>query len=96
MIGAEALLRWHHPDPRHDLARQNSFRSPKKTNRSSRSENGRFNTACTEAAAAGRIPGVVAVNVSPVQFARGDLVETIATDHCAKLGLDARRASRSR
>ncbi|MES2751545.1 MAG: EAL domain-containing protein, partial [Pseudomonadota bacterium] len=75
--GAEALMRWRHPvrgmvSPADfiPLAEESELIIPMGV--------WALRTACRDAAA-GKIPGVVAVNLSPVQFRQNDLVETIHT-----------------
>jgi diguanylate cyclase (GGDEF)-like protein len=75
ICGAEALMRWHHPkrgmiSPAEfiPLAEQSEAIIP--------IGQWALRTACRDAAA-GRIPGTVAVNLSPVQFGSDDLAETI-------------------
>jgi len=75
ICGAEALMRWRHPkrgmvSPAEfiPLAEESEAIIPM--------GEWALRTACRDAAE-GRIPGTVAVNLSPVQFSRDDLAETI-------------------
>jgi diguanylate cyclase (GGDEF)-like protein len=77
ICGAEALMRWRHstlgmvsPGEFIPLAEENELIVPM--------GEWALRTACRDAAA-GRIPGTVAVNLSPIQFTRDDLAETIHT-----------------
>jgi diguanylate cyclase (GGDEF)-like protein len=75
LCGAEALMRWRHP--RHGIISPAEF-IPLAEESGAIIAMGEWamRTACRDAAA-GRIPGTVAVNLSPVQFSRDDLAETI-------------------
>jgi diguanylate cyclase len=77
ICGAEALMRWQHP--KHGMISPADF-IPLAEETEAIVEMGEWalRTACRDAAA-GRIPGTVAVNLSPVQFGREDLAETIHT-----------------
>jgi EAL domain-containing protein (putative c-di-GMP-specific phosphodiesterase class I) len=75
ICGAEALMRWNHP--KHGMISPADF-IPLAEETEAIIEMGEWalRTACRDAAE-GRIPGTVAVNLSPVQFGREDLAETI-------------------
>ncbi len=75
ICGAEALMRWKHP--KHGMISPADF-IPLAEETEAIIEMGEWalRTACRDAAE-GRIPGTVAVNLSPVQFGREDLAETI-------------------
>jgi EAL domain-containing protein (putative c-di-GMP-specific phosphodiesterase class I) len=75
ICGAEALMRWCHP--RRGMISPAEF-IPLAEESDAIIEMGEWalRTACRDAAE-GRIPGTVAVNLSPVQFSRDDLAETI-------------------
>jgi diguanylate cyclase len=88
VCGAEALMRWRHP--KHGMISPAEFIPlAEETEAILGMGEWALRTAC-RAAAEGRIPGTVAVNLSPVQFAREDLAETI---HAVLLatGLSPRR-----
>jgi diguanylate cyclase (GGDEF)-like protein len=75
ICGAEALMRWNHP--KHGMISPADF-IPLAEETEAIIEMGEWalRTACRDAAE-GWIPGTVAVNLSPVQFGREDLAETI-------------------
>ncbi len=75
ICGAEALMRWQHP--KRGMVSPGEF-IPLAEETEVIAEMGEWalRTACRDAAE-GRIPGTVAVNLSPLQFARDDLAETI-------------------
>jgi diguanylate cyclase (GGDEF)-like protein len=75
VCGAEALMRWQHP--KRGMVSPGEF-IPLAEETDAIVEMGEWalRTACRDAAA-GKIPGTVAVNLSPLQFARDDLAETI-------------------
>ncbi len=75
ICGAEALMRWRHP--KRGLISPAEF-IPLAEETEAIIEMGEWalRTACRDAAA-GKIPGTVAVNLSPVQFGRDDLADTI-------------------
>jgi diguanylate cyclase (GGDEF)-like protein len=75
ICGAEALMRWKHP--KHGMISPADF-IPLAEETEAIIEMGEWalRTACRDAAE-GWIPGTVAVNLSPVQFGREDLAETI-------------------
>jgi len=75
ICGAEALMRWKHPQ--HGMISPADF-IPLAEETEAIIEMGEWalHTTCRDAAE-GRIPGTVAVNLSPVQFGREDLAETI-------------------
>jgi diguanylate cyclase (GGDEF)-like protein len=75
VTGAEALLRWRHP--RHGMVSPAEFIPlAEETEAIIPIGEWALRTACRDAAS-GKVPGVVAVNLSPVQFSRDDLAETI-------------------
>jgi diguanylate cyclase (GGDEF)-like protein len=75
ICGAEALMRWRHP--KHGMISPAEFIPlAEATEAIFGMGEWALRTACRDAAE-GRIPGTVAVNLSPVQFAREDLAETI-------------------
>ena len=75
ICGAEALMRWHHP--KHGMISPAEFIPlAEETEAIVPMGEWALRTACRDAAE-GRIPGTVAVNLSPVQFSRDDLAETI-------------------
>lgn len=75
ICGAEALMRWRHP--RHGNIPPSEF-IPLAEQSGAIIPMGEWalRTACRDAAE-GNIPGMVAVNLSPIQFGRDDLAETI-------------------
>ena len=75
LCGAEALMRWHHP--KRGMISPAEF-IPLAEESEAIVEMGEWalRTACRDAAE-GKIPGTVAVNLSPLQFSRDDLAETI-------------------
>ncbi len=75
ICGAEALMRWHHPK-RGMVSPAEFIPLAEETEAISGMGEWALRTACRDAAE-GRIPGTVAVNLSPLQFARDDLAETI-------------------
>jgi diguanylate cyclase (GGDEF)-like protein len=75
ICGAEALMRWRHPK-RGMVSPAEFIPLAEQTEAIIAMGEWALRTACRDAAA-GRIPGTVAVNLSPVQFSRSDLAETI-------------------
>jgi diguanylate cyclase (GGDEF)-like protein len=75
ICGAEALMRWHHPK-RGMISPAEFIPLAEETEAIVAMGEWALRTACGDAAE-GRIPGTVAVNLSPVQFGREDLAETI-------------------
>jgi diguanylate cyclase (GGDEF)-like protein len=75
ICGAESLMRWHHPR-RGMISPAEFIPLAEETEAIIAMGEWAMRTACRDAAE-GRIPGTVAVNLSPVQFARDDLAETI-------------------
>ncbi len=75
ICGAEALMRWRHPK-RGMISPAEFIPLAEETKAISEMGEWALRTACRDAAA-GKIPGTVAVNLSPVQFGRDDLAETI-------------------
>ena len=75
ICGAEALMRWRHPK-RGMVSPAEFIPLAEETEAILGMGEWALRTACRDAAE-GRIPGTVAVNLSPVQFARDDLAETI-------------------
>ena len=75
VCGAEALMRWHHPQ-RGMVSPAEFIPLAEETEAILGMGEWALRTACRDAAA-GRIPGTIAVNLSPVQFAREDLAEMI-------------------
>jgi EAL domain-containing protein (putative c-di-GMP-specific phosphodiesterase class I) len=75
ICGAEALMRWHHPK-RGMISPAEFIPLAEETEAIVAMGEWALRTACRDAAA-GRIPGTVAVNLSPVQFGRDDLAEII-------------------
>lgn len=75
ICGAEALMRWRHPK-RGLISPAEFIPLAEETEAIVTMGEWALRTACRDAAA-GRIPGTVAVNLSPVQFGREDLAETI-------------------
>jgi diguanylate cyclase (GGDEF)-like protein len=73
--GAEALMRWQHPK-RGMVSPAEFIPLAEETGAIVEMGEWALRTACRDAAAA-KIPGTVAVNLSPLQFARDDLAETI-------------------
>ena len=75
VTGAEALMRWRHPV--HGMVSPAEFIPlAEETEAIIPIGEWAMRTACRDAAS-GKVPGVVAVNLSPVQFSRDDLAETI-------------------
>ena len=75
ICGAEALMRWQHP--KHGMVSPAEFIPlAEETEAIVAMGEWALRTACRDAAE-GNIPGTVAVNLSPVQFCREDLAETI-------------------
>ncbi len=75
ICGAEALMRWHHPK-RGMISPAEFIPLAEETEAIIGMGEWALRTACRDAAD-GKIPGTVAVNLSPVQFGREDLAETI-------------------
>jgi diguanylate cyclase (GGDEF)-like protein len=75
ICGAEALMRWQHPK-RGMVSPADFIPLAEETEAIVGMGEWALRTACRDAVA-GHIPGMVAVNLSPVQFAREDLAETI-------------------
>jgi diguanylate cyclase (GGDEF)-like protein len=75
ICGAEALMRWRHP-ARGMISPAEFIPLSEETEAIIPMGEWALRTACRDAAA-GRIPGTVAVNLSPVQFGRDDLAEKI-------------------
>ena len=75
ICGAEALMRWQHPK-RGMISPAEFIPLAEETEAIVPMGEWALRTACRDAAE-GRIPGTVAVNLSPVQFGRDDLAETI-------------------
>lgn len=75
ICGAEALMRWRHPK-RGMISPAQFIPLAEETGAIVGMGEWALRTACRDAAA-GKIPGTVAVNLSPVQFGRDDLAETI-------------------
>ncbi len=75
ICGAEALMRWRHPK-RGMISPAEFIPLAEETEAIIAMGEWALRTACRDAAE-GRIPGTVAVNLSPVQFGRDDLAETI-------------------
>ena len=75
ICGAEALMRWRHPK-RGVISPAEFIPLAEETEAIVPMGEWALRTACRDAAA-GKIPGTVAVNLSPVQFGRDDLAETI-------------------
>jgi diguanylate cyclase len=75
ICGAEALMRWQHPK-RGMVSPAEFIPLAEETEAIIAMGEWALRTACRDAAE-GKIPGMVAVNLSPVQFARDDLAETI-------------------
>jgi diguanylate cyclase len=75
ICGAEALMRWHHPK-RGMISPAEFIPLAEETEAIVAMGEWALRTACRDAAE-GKIPGTVAVNLSPVQFSRDDLAETI-------------------
>ena len=75
ICGAEALMRWHHPK-RGMISPADFIPLAEETEAIIEMGEWALRTACRDAAE-GRIPGTVAVNLSPVQFGREDLAEII-------------------
>ena len=77
ICGAEALMRWRHPK-RGMISPAEFIPLAEETEAIIAMGEWALRTACRDAAA-GKIPGTVAVNLSPVQFGRDDLADTIHT-----------------
>ena len=75
ICGAEALMRWRHPK-RGMISPAEFIPLAEETEAIVPMGEWALRTACRDAAE-GRIPGTIAVNLSPVQFCRDDLAETI-------------------
>jgi diguanylate cyclase (GGDEF)-like protein len=75
ICGAEALMRWRHPK-RGMISPAEFIPLAEETEAIIPMGEWALRTAC-RAAAEGRIPGTIAVNLSPVQFGREDLAENI-------------------
>ena len=75
VCGAEALMRWRHPQ-RGMVSPAEFIPLAEETEAILGMGEWALQAACRDAAA-GRIPGTIAVNLSPVQFAREDLAEMI-------------------
>ncbi|WP_291859819.1 EAL domain-containing protein [Bradyrhizobium sp.] len=75
ICGAEALMRWQHPK-RGMISPAEFIPLAEETGAIVLLGEWAMRTACRDAAE-GKIPGTVAVNLSPVQFSREDLAETI-------------------
>jgi diguanylate cyclase len=75
ICGAEALMRWHHPK-RGMISPAEFIPLAEETGAIIAMGEWALRTACRDAAE-GRIPGTVAVNLSPVQFSQENLAETI-------------------
>ena len=75
ICGAEALMRWRHPK-RGMISPAEFIPLAEETEAIIAMGEWALRTACRDAAE-GKIPGTVAVNLSPVQFGRDDLAETI-------------------
>ncbi|WP_291851815.1 EAL domain-containing protein [Bradyrhizobium sp.] len=73
--GAEALMRWHHPK-RGMISPAEFIPLAEETGAIVAMGEWALRTACRDAAE-GRIPGTVAVNLSPLQFGRDDLADVI-------------------
>ena len=73
--GAEALMRWHHPK-RGMISPGEFIPLAEETEAIVAMGEWALRTACKDAAD-GKIPGIVAVNLSPIQFKRDNLAETI-------------------
>jgi diguanylate cyclase (GGDEF)-like protein len=77
ICGAEALMRWRHPK-RGMISPAEFIPLAEETEAIIPMGEWALRTACRDAAA-GKIPGTVAVNLSPIQFSRDNLAETIHT-----------------
>ena len=75
ICGAEALMRWQHPK-RGMISPAEFIPLAEETEAIVPMGEWALRTACRDAAA-GKIPGTIAVNLSPVQFSRENLAETI-------------------
>ncbi|QUS40955.1 EAL domain-containing protein [Tardiphaga alba] len=75
ICGAEALMRWNHPKLGR-VSPADFIPLAEETDAILDMGEWALRTACRDAAA-GRLPGTIAVNLSPVQFGRADLAETI-------------------
>jgi diguanylate cyclase (GGDEF)-like protein len=75
ICGVEALMRWQHPE-RGMISPAEFIPLAEETEAIVAMGEWALRTACRDAVA-GAIPGTVAVNLSPVQFGRDDLAETI-------------------
>lgn len=73
--GVEALMRWRHPQ-RGMISPGEFIPLAEETEAIVGMGEWALRTACRDAAA-GKLPGMIAVNVSPVQFNHGDLADTI-------------------
>jgi EAL domain-containing protein (putative c-di-GMP-specific phosphodiesterase class I) len=75
ICGSEALMRWNHP--KRGLVSPGEFIALAEQSKTIFGiGEWALRTACRDAAA-GRLPGTIAVNLSPIQFSRDDLAETI-------------------
>ena len=88
ICGAEALMRWRHPK-RGMISPAEFIPLAEETEAIIGMGEWALRTACRDAAD-GKIPGTVAVNLSPVQFGREDLAETIH-EILLETGLSPRR-----
>ena len=75
VCGAEALMRWRHPK-RGNISPAEFIPLAEETEAIILMGEWALRTACRDAAE-GKIPGAVAVNLSPIQFSRDNLAETI-------------------
>ena len=75
ICGSEALMRWNHPN-RGLISPAEFIPLAEETEAIIAMGQWALRTACRDAAA-GALPGIIAVNLSPVQFSRDDLAETI-------------------
>jgi diguanylate cyclase (GGDEF)-like protein len=75
ICGSEALMRWHHP-VRGMISPAEFIPLAEQTDLIVAMGEWALRTACRDAAA-GRLPGTIAVNMSAVQFGRADLAETV-------------------
>ena len=75
ICGSEALMRWHHPK-RGMVSPAEFIPLAEETGAIFGIGEWALRTACRDAAA-GRLPGTIAVNLSPIQFGRDDLAERI-------------------
>jgi predicted signal transduction protein with EAL and GGDEF domain len=75
VCGAEALMRWRHPK-RGNISPAEFIPLAEETEAIILMGEWALRTACRDAAE-GKVPGAVAVNLSPIQFSRDNLAETI-------------------